>query len=66
MSEHDEFLRQATLCVSMMASIDDPGQKATLLEMAQKWRDLAIRASHRETKPPSPGSERGEKLWCAP
>jgi hypothetical protein len=61
MSEHDEFLRQATLCVSMVASIDDPGQKATLLEMAQKWRDLAVRAPHREKELPSPESAQDEE-----
>jgi hypothetical protein len=48
MNEHEEFMRRAAFCVSFAASIDDPGPKAALLEMAQRWRELAVQASHRE------------------
>jgi hypothetical protein len=54
MSEHDEFLKQATLCVSIAHTVEDAGYKAGLLEMAERWRKLAMRASLRETHPPSP------------
>lgn len=57
MSEHDEFLGRATLCVSMAATIEDPGYKAALLEMAHQWRELAMRASHRERAQRGPTQE---------
>ena len=60
MSEHDEFLRRATFCVSMAATIEDPGYKAALLEMAQRWRELAVLASHREQEPPQPSPGRAQ------
>jgi hypothetical protein len=31
----------AARCVLMAAEITDPGHRASLLEMAQRWRDLA-------------------------
>jgi hypothetical protein len=61
MSEHEDFLRQAALCVSMVATTDDPGHKAALLEMTHKWRDLAARAPHREKELPSPESAQDEE-----
>ncbi len=51
MPEREAFLARATLCVSMAAVIDDGGYKAALLEMAQQWRELAVRATHRDTEP---------------
>lgn len=66
MPEHEEFLGRATLCVSMAAAIDDPGYKAALLEMAQQWRQLATRASHREKEPPPIEPARTESVVQGP
>jgi hypothetical protein len=38
---YGEFLRHANLCDAMAVDLIEPFDKAALLEMAQRWRDLA-------------------------
>jgi hypothetical protein len=37
----DEFRKLATDCVAIARTMTDPGNRALLLAMAQKWFDLA-------------------------
>jgi hypothetical protein len=37
----DEFGRMAADCIAIARTITDPGNRAVLLTMAQKWFDLA-------------------------
>jgi hypothetical protein len=37
----DEFRRMAADCIAIARTITDPGNRAVLLTMAQKWFDLA-------------------------
>jgi hypothetical protein len=39
--EHDEFMRRAKFCVDYAATFNEPEAKASLLEMAARWRQLA-------------------------
>jgi hypothetical protein len=56
MSEHGEFSRRAAFCRTFAATLAEPSHRAALLEMAEKWQELAERALHREQTPPSPVS----------
>lgn len=51
MSEFEEFSRRAAFCLTFAATIADPGYKAALLDMAERWRQLAEEAKQRETRP---------------
>lgn len=37
----DEFRKMATDCIAIARTMTDPGNRAILLTMAQKWFDLA-------------------------
>jgi len=37
----DEFRKRAAQCVAIARTTDDPGVRATLLTMAQRWYDMA-------------------------
>jgi hypothetical protein len=51
MSEFDEFSRRATFCLTFAVTISDPGYRAALLDMAERWRQLAEQAKQREKSP---------------
>jgi hypothetical protein len=38
---YGEFLRHANLCDALAVDLIEPVNKAALLEMAQRWRELA-------------------------
>jgi hypothetical protein len=40
----DEYRRYAAECLRIAQQISDPKEKGRLLDMAQKWRELAERA----------------------
>ena len=64
MKEADEHRTRAAFCISLAATTDDEVTKGALIEMAQKWRELADRSDLAEP-PPSPqrnGSGNGPKL----
>jgi hypothetical protein len=46
--EHDEFMRRAKFCIDFAVTLSDPGIKASLLDMAARWRQLAEEAKARE------------------
>jgi hypothetical protein len=48
MARADEFRRYAAECVRVAQKTNNPNDKAMMLEMAQKWRELAER-SERES-----------------
>jgi hypothetical protein len=48
MSRAEEYRRYAAECIRVAQETADPRDKALLLEMAQKWRELAERADRRE------------------
>jgi hypothetical protein len=43
----------AARCVLMAEEITEPGHRASLLEMAQRWRDLAEQVEKAEINPAS-------------
>jgi hypothetical protein len=47
----DEYRSKAAQCLELAQKVEDAGAKATLLEMAQCWLELADRA-HREASRP--------------
>jgi hypothetical protein len=49
MSRAEEYRRYAAECIRVAQVAADPKDKALLLEMAEKWRELAKRADHRES-----------------
>jgi hypothetical protein len=51
--EADDHRLRAAFCMSLAATTDDEVTKGALLEMAQKWRELADRSDLAEP-PPSP------------
>jgi hypothetical protein len=48
MARADEYRRYAAECVCVAQTTNNPSDKAMMLEMAQKWRELAER-SERES-----------------
>jgi hypothetical protein len=36
-----EFLRHANFCDALAADVEEPVEKAALIEMAERWRELA-------------------------
>ena len=48
MARADEFRRYAAECLRVAQKTNNPNDKAMMLEMAQKWRELAER-SERES-----------------
>lgn len=46
--EYDEFMRRARFCTEFAATLTDLGEKASFLEMAARWRQLAEQAKARE------------------
>src|SRR5207247_1342892 len=48
MSRAEDYRRYAGECVRVAQAISDPHEKARLLEMAQKWRDLSNKAEEAE------------------
>jgi hypothetical protein len=48
MSRAEEYRRYAAECIRVAQETADPNDKALLLEMAQKWRELAERAERRQ------------------
>jgi len=53
MSEYHEFSSRSAFCRTFAATITDQGHRAAILEMAEKWAELAERARIRESGPPS-------------
>ncbi len=53
MSRAHEYRRHAAECVRVARLINNPGDKAMLLDMAQKWRSLAEREEAREKREPN-------------
>src|SRR5262249_16856439 len=51
--EADDHRKRAAFCISLAATTDDEVTKGALIEMAQKWRELANRFDLAEP-PPSP------------
>jgi hypothetical protein len=49
MSRAEEYRRYAAECIRVAQETADPKDKALLLEMAEKWRELAKRVDHRES-----------------
>jgi hypothetical protein len=39
--EREEYLRRASFCRAYAETLTDPGQKAAVLKMAEKWKRLA-------------------------
>jgi hypothetical protein len=61
--EADDHRTRAAFCISLAATTDDEVTKGALIEMAQKWRELADRSDLAEP-PPSPrrtGAGNGSK-----
>jgi hypothetical protein len=46
----------AARCVLMASDLKDPGHRTSLLEMAQRWRDLAEHVEQAEVADPEPYS----------
>ena len=44
MSRAEDYRRYAAKCLSLAQEISDPSDKAALVQMAQKWRELAQKA----------------------
>jgi hypothetical protein len=51
----DDYRRYADHCVRVALEVANPGDKALLLQMAQRWRELAEKAQ----KAPGPNGHRG-------
>jgi hypothetical protein len=51
MSRADEYCKYAASCLNIAQSISDPHEKARLLDMAQKWRELAEKAEREKETP---------------
>jgi hypothetical protein len=47
----DYYRQLAATCVLIAADLEEPGRRAALLEMAQRWRDLADDIERSEVKP---------------
>jgi hypothetical protein len=47
----DEYKSKAAQCLELAQRIGDISSKAMLLEMAQRWIELADRVYHEEPKP---------------
>lgn len=41
----DEFRRRAALCLKLAGAMSEPGHRAALLDMAERWRELAQEVS---------------------
>jgi hypothetical protein len=50
MRRAEDYRRHAAECVRLAQHSSSPGDKAALIEMAQKWRELADRAEHNGNK----------------
>jgi hypothetical protein len=48
MSLADQYRRHAAECVRLAQLINDPAEKALLLQMAETWKRVAERAEARE------------------
>jgi hypothetical protein len=46
MARADEYRRYAAECLRVAQTTNIPSDKAMMLEMAQKWRELAERSEH--------------------
>jgi hypothetical protein len=51
MSKQDEYLDSAAHAVELAARISSSDEKSHLLELAERWRDLADRCRHQATPP---------------
>lgn len=54
MSGADRYRHYAGECVRIAENINDPGEKALMLRMAETWLRLAERAEALATGPPAP------------
>ena len=48
MSRSDEYGRYAAECMRVAQQIQNPGDRAAMLAMAQKWQELAEKAKAEE------------------
>jgi hypothetical protein len=48
MSAADQYRRNASECIAITAFFSDPGQRATILALAEAWTRLAERAEKYE------------------
>ena len=48
MSRAEDYRHYAAECVRVAQAISNPHERARLLEMAQKWRDLSNKAEEAE------------------
>ena len=56
MARAEKYRRYAAECLRIARTTQDPREKATLLAMADKWRELADKAeSDAKHKPPEEG-----------
>jgi hypothetical protein len=53
MDRAHEYRRHAAECVGVARLINNPADKAMLLDMAQKWRSLAEREEAQEKREPT-------------
>jgi hypothetical protein len=47
-SRAEQYRQYAAECLRVAQQLHDAQQRATLLEMAQRWRDLAQKAEHED------------------
>lgn len=52
MPQYEELHRRARFCLALAGMISDPGHKAALLEMAERWRKLAEGAAEDDSITP--------------
>jgi hypothetical protein len=65
MSAADQYRRNASECIAITAFFSDPGQRATILTLAEAWTRLAEQAEKYEDvalvtvsdAPPHPGDD---------
>jgi len=48
MARAEEYRRYAAECIRVAQQIQNPSDKAMLLDMAQKWRELAEKVESKE------------------
>ena len=66
MKEADDHRKRVAFCISLAATTDDAVTKGALIEMAQKWRELADRFDLAEPPPSPRRNKAGNKQQFAP
>ncbi len=57
MPDFKEFRRRATFYVTLAGEISDPGYKAVLLDLAERWRQLASAIGDEQPGAPAESDE---------